>query len=103
MLGKQPNNKYDKKEISAKVKGLGEQEEQLTEVGHLPRDLTRALQFLTNEELRECEFTVVDEKARVAPGLKGLQIKVAMNFHIDPKRAKVLKRRIKNIEGVKLF
>ena len=38
----------------------------------------------------------------VCINLKGLQIKVGMNFCVDPKRAKVLRKKIKKIEGVKL-
>ena len=47
--------------------------------------------------MKERKCTVIDEKAKVAPNLKGLQIKVGMNFCDDPKRANLLRKKIKKI------
>ena len=46
--------------------------------------------------MKECKCTVIEEKAKFTPipNLKGLQIKVRMNFCVDPKRANVLRKKI---------
>ena len=49
--------------------------------------------------MKECKCTVIDEKVKVTPNLKGLQIKVGMNFCVVPKRAKAYEEDEK-IEGV---
>ena len=64
------------------------------------KDLAKALQFLTDEELNECKCTVTDEKARIAPGLKGLQIKVIMNFHLGSRRATLLRKKIHKVDSL---
>ena len=100
VLLKQPNNQFDKHAIGGFVKGLNlEDDDALTEIGHLPRDLSRALKNVTEEELASFSCAVADKKAVGAPGLKGLQIKVLIGITLTAKKSSILRRKLKKLQN----
>ena len=69
----------------------------LTEIGHQPRNFSRALKNITEEEVVGFKCRVADKKALKASGIKGLQIKVIIDITLATKRSKMLSRQLKKI------
>ena len=104
VLQKQPNNRFDKHAIGGVVRGLNpEDDDALTEIGHLPRNFSRALKNVTEEELVGFKCTVADKKAAGASGQKGLQIKVIINITLTTKKMSMLRRQLKKLQDCCLF
>ena len=97
-LKKQPNNQFDKNAIGGYVKSLNPEDETLlTEIGHLPRNFSRALKKINGEEVLSFKCRVADKKAVRASGLNGLQIRVTITITLTKKKIVMLRKQLAKI------